>query len=428
LLLKHRIGWLLITLCLMSAIFTPPCYSAEQPGEPGDEARTDLDVALKLGTLLSRAPDDPFLFDERDSALGFLRLRLGLTHRFTDTLTSRVAYEHQIRARSHGSQTGLGSDLLPAFSDAPYRIVPLENEIVDETSTFVWRHELDRALLAAHPDWGEITVGRQAIGLGRGVIFGSVDVFAPFSALEVDREWRRGVDAARIEYRLSPTSSFELLGVGGDTWNDAALLARYRGYVGRLDGELIAGKRGRDAMYGAVASAFIGGAEAHGEIAVFDTPEAQPGGGLFGNDHMAAQATLGASYTFGLGNGLTLLGEYQYNGFGVREAEDILPKLREQNFQNRFLRGDMRILGRHGFALQTSYPFSNVWSGSLLLVGSPEDGSGVASPSLAWDVSDHVTIDAAAFLPWGAEPEQGILQSEYGGRPTSLFLQMSMYY
>lgn len=420
----RQITALLLILALTSAL------SVGRAGEtPGDnESSADLDVAVKVGTLLSYGSDDEVLFPERDSALGFTRLRLTLNHRFGPGANAQIAYEHQVRAVSRGAGLGLGSTVLPSFGQSPYRVVPLEDDIIAESQSFTWRHELDRALVALHPDWGEVTVGRQAIGLGRGVIFGSVDIFAPFSPLEVDREWRRGVDAARIEYRLSPTSSMEVLGIGGDTWDDAALLARWRGYVGRLDGELIAGKRGEDAFYGAVASAFVGGAEVHGELALFDTPDKQPGGGLFGDDHLAAQATLGSSYTFGIGNGLTVLGEYQYNGLGVREAEEIVPALLRPDFQRRFLRGDMRILGRHGLALQAGYPFSNVWSGSLLAVGSPKDGSGVLSPSLSWDVSDHVTIDAVGFLPWGPESERGILQSEYGGRPASLFLQVSMYY
>ena len=418
-----RITGVLIIVCLACL-----CGAAQGEDANDDGSETDLDVALKFGAFFSYGPDDEVLFPERDSALGLGRVRLTINHRFNRTANAQIAYEHQVKAVSHGATLGLGGGGLPSFSDPAYRITPLADEIVDETRTFTWRHELDRALVALHPDWGEVTLGRQAIGLGRGVIFGSVDIFAPFSPLEVDREWRQGVDAARFEYRLSPTSSVELLGAFGESWDDSALLARCRGYVGRFDGEIIAGKRGQDAMCAGVLSAFVGGAEMHGEIAVLNTPEEQADGGLFGNERLVSRATLGASYTLNIGNGLNVLGEYQHNGLGVRDPEDLLPRLTDPDFQKRLLRGDMRITGRHGLALQASYPINNAWSGALLLVGSPKDGSGVGSPSLSWDVSDHVTLDAVGFVPWGSEPDRGILQSEYGGRPLALFLQVSMYY
>jgi hypothetical protein len=88
-----------------------------------------------------------------------------------------------------------------------------------------------------------------------------------------------------------------------------------------------------------------------------DVPEKQPGRGLFGNDRLVAKALLGASYTFDVGNGLTLLGEYHYSGFGIRT-----PRMQygsspsDTALQKRFLRGDTQTLGRHNLGLQASYP------------------------------------------------------------------------
>ena len=392
------------------------------------EKRADLDLTLKAGSLLSYAPDDPLLYPNRRSALGLIRARAGLRMQHSNRLNSEVAYEHSARASSHGTNLSGDGDILPSFTEAPYRVAPLEGEVADSTSTFAWRHELDRALLAYHPPWGEVSVGRQAVGLGRGVIFSAVDVFSPFSPLEVDREWRRGVDAARCEYRLSPTTSAEVLGVGGESWHDSGVLARLRGYMGDIDGELIVGKRGEDAMLGGVTSAIVGGAEVHAELAGYDTPRPQPGGGSFGYDDTAVQAVLGSSYTFDIRRGLTVLGEYHYSGFGARDIEEGQALLSDPHFQERFLRGDMQILGRHALALQLSYSFNPQWNGTLLFLGSPEDGSGVASPGVRWDITDSSSITATGFLPWGDGPSDGILQSEYGSRPASLFFQVSYYF
>jgi hypothetical protein len=389
--------------------------------------RGELAIAGKATFLASDAPSDPLLFpdDHSETALG--RLRLGLEVTYSDWMDSELAYEQ--RARWFSGSTGLGgaSSFLPPQVPSPFRLAQLDWEIAADDS-FTYRHEIDRALVALHPAWGDVTIGRQAIGLGRGVLFGAVDVFNPFTPLEVDREWRRGVDAFRAEYRLSTTSSAECIAALGETPEQSALLGRMRGYLGNVDGSLIVGKRAEDFMIGSAFSAVVAGAEVHGELAVFDTPEAQADGTLFGGRHLATKAVIGSSYTFDVGNGLTLLGEYHYSDFGVENAKDIPGRLQDPDFQRRFLRGDMQILGRQAVAIQLNYPFSDAVNGSFLVLNNPTDSSGVISPSLRWDLDKNVTFMGNVFVPWGEEPSEGQFRSEYGATPTSLFLQAAIYY
>ena len=273
-----------------------------------------------------------------------------------------------------------------------------------------------------------MTIGRQAIGLGRGVLFSAVDVFNPFTALEVDREWRRGVDALRAEYRLSTTSSAEIIAAGGESWDESALLGHVRGYLGNFDGSLIVGKRAEDFMVGTTASTILGGAEVHGELAAFRTPEAQPDGTLWGGDHLATKAVVGGSYTFNVGNGLTALAEYHYSDLGVKHAEDLLARLQNPDFRQRFLRGDTQILGRQAVATQVSYTFDDAVSGSFLVMVDPTDGSGVLSPSLRLDFDSSTSVSINAFMPWGAGPTGSQLHSEYGSSSAGLFIQAAVYY
>jgi len=392
------------------------------------EKRVALDIAVKGTSLLSYAPDAPLFYPERRSAVGLFRFRFGLNTHHNEWVNSEVAYEQRVSLVSKGGGTASGEGILPSGAEAPYRISQLDWELSGEGTTLAYRHELDRLLVALHPGWGEVTVGRQAIGLGRGVLFGAVDIFSPFSPVEVDREWRRGVDAARVEYRFSDTGSVELLAAFGESWDRSALLGRVRGYFGDVDGELIFGKRAEDTMYGATMSATVGEAEMHLELALFDTPEAQPEGGLFGSGRLVGKAVLGASHTFDLGDGLTLLGEYHYSGFGVRDAEDAVTRLADPLFQERLLRGDMQILGRHAVALRSAYPLTDSLTGAFLILQSPADGSGLAAPSITWDLTQNVSLAVSSFIPWGPGPSSGRLGSEYGGRPVSLFLQLSAYF
>jgi hypothetical protein len=394
--------------------------------EEGDRA-ISLDTALKFSALASYAPNDPILYPDRWSETGLFRLRLGLTANVEDWMTAQFAYEHRAQASSGRGGFGAAGGALPSFAKAPYRLGQLDWSIYSEDD-FFYRHEIDRALVALHPSWGEVTVGRQAIGLGRGVVFSAVDLFSPFNPIEVDREWRRGVDAVRLEYHTSDTSSVELLGVFGESWDDSAVIGRARGYIGEIDGELLIGKRARDAFVGVTMSRVVGDAEVHGELALFHTPDAFPDGGLFSNDHLVAKAVLGTSYTFDIGSGLTLFAEYHYSGFGVKEAADVTQVFRDPDVQERFLRGDTQILGQHALGTQMTYAFATNWNGFLLTLVSPTDASGLISPSIGWNFSEYGSVRVSTFLPWGSSPHNGRLGSEYGSTGKSLFVQVSLYF
>lgn len=415
-----------VGLFLLYAPF--PAAALELWSDEDSGRRADLRTTLKLTSFASHNPEDPWLYPDRTNTTGLLRTRFGVDLVLSDRITAELAYEHHARRAAHGGGVSFAGTIVPSITEAPWRLAPLNWQIVRDGETFEYRHEIDRALVTIQPDWGTITVGRQAIGFGRGLLFSAVDVFAPFSPLEVDREWRRGVDALRIEYRTTPLSSLEVTAVFGERWEDSALLARFRGYLGEVDGELIAGKRGEDEMFAATFSAALGGASVHGEAALFHTPEEQPDSSVFGKKNLAAKLVLGGSYTFNVGNGLTVLGEYHYSGFGLKNADEAIRQIRNEAFIKRYLRGDSQILGQHALALQASYPFNESLLGSWLMLGSLNDGSGMLVPSLIWSASQSATVTVSGFLPWGPSPQNGNLRSEYGSSPFSLFAQLSLYF
>jgi hypothetical protein len=423
------IGRKLVPICLVAGLFVAGMGHAAVLWED-EEGRRKLDfiTALKWTGLLSRGPHDPLLLRERDAGTGLFRARFEAKYAHAPLLDASFAYEHRMRRQSRDA-AGLSGNILPGDGEAFFRLTQLDRQISRSGETFLWRHEIDRALVSLHPRWGEITIGRQAVGLGRGRLFSAVDMFAPFSPTEVDREWRRGVDAARTEYRLSERVSVEGIGVFGASWDESAFLGRVRGYVGPVDGEFIFGKRGEDLLAAIVSSAAVFGAAVHAEAALIDVPEKQPDGGLFGSDRLVAKAVLGGSYTFDVGNGLTLLGEYHYSGFGIEDAEDAARILAaDTTLQKRFLRGDTQTLGRHNLGLQASYPVNEAVTAAFLVLTSVRDGSGLLSPSAVWDVRRNVTLLAGAFAPWGPRPSGGVLRSEYGGTPWSLFLQANVHF
>jgi hypothetical protein len=405
---------------LAALLVCPACArtaAARELWASGDgESSVELQTALKASTL---AP-------EASAATGLWRLRFGLDARLGPAVGFEAAYEQRTRTTPGGASGSLA--VLPPDVDAPYRIAQLDEVLIEEGTDYSYRHELDRAMASLHLDRAEITLGRQAVGWGRGVLFGAVDVFSPFTPFEVDREWRRGIDAIRTDLRLSDRYSLDVVaafdGPGPDDWESSALLGRFRGSTpeGFFDSELIFGKRAGDTMYAGTFSASVGDAAVHGELAFFDTPERFHEGGLFGHDFYVAKAVLGASYTFDVGSGLTVWAEYHFSGFGSENVTEAVARLlSDPTYQARFFRGDMQMLGRHAAAVQAACSLTDAWALNLVWIGSGTDGSGVVAPAFTWSFSDNVTIATSGYVPYGPQV------SEYGSGPFTAFLQVRIY-
>ena len=392
------------------------------------ERSVALRTSLKASLAPSKAPDDPEIYPEPESLASLWRLRLDLTARPDAAVTAGAAYEHRLRVVSQGAGLA-GAGVLPPESPPFYRLRPLDWPVMGvgaEVPGASWRHEIDRAFVAWHAGGAEITVGRQAVGLGRGVLFGAVDLFAPFSPLEADREWRRGVDAVRADVKLADRWSLDGVAAFGESLRGSALVARLRGYAGEVDGELVLGWRARDLVAGLVSSAAVGDAEVHGEVAVYRTPEPYPGG-LGAAARVVPKAVAGGSWRIPVGQGLPVFLEWHWSGFGMADPADAIARLADPAFLVRYLRGDTQILGQQVAALLATYEADAELTLSLLGLVSTRDASGVAAPGVTLRLGDRVTVQASLYLPWGARPVGLELRSDYGAVPFSAFVQAAVY-
>lgn len=389
-----------------------------------DDTALDVTTALKSALVVSRSPDDPQLFPEPDTAASLWRFRISPELKLGDRVNVTAAYEQRLHIAPQDASFGFG--IVPAESPAAYRLTQLDWQI-GASSSYAWHHEIDRLAVATHLGRLELTAGRQAVGWGRGVLFSAVDLFAPFSPLEADREWRRGVDAVRAELSLTDQISTDLVAALGPSVDESAFAARVRGYRGSLDLELVAGWRARDLMLGLTSSAAVGDAELHGELAAFRAPEPLPAGGQLG-DRGVLKAVLGGSYRLALGNGIPVFAEYHYSGFGATRATDILALLSDPRFRARFARGDTQILGRHAITVSASYELSPELATTLRWIVSPRDGSGVVVPAATATLGDRLSLAAAMYVPWGASPSGLTLHSEYGSAALTGFVQLIATY
>jgi hypothetical protein len=409
------------TLALGLAIVASAPDPAQAQATESEAPTITLRTSIKAGGLVFRRPDAPALFPDRAGAESLWRIRFEPEVSTGTRAAFALAYEQRFRYTSQ--RIGITTvGILPSDNAAPYRIRQLDWGIA-ESANGSWRHEIDRANARVHAGRADITVGRQAVGWGRGVMFGAVDLFAPFSPLEADREWRRGIDAARADVKLSDRSSVDVVTALDTTWNRSLAAARVRGYAGHVDLEAMAGRRARDVFAGFTTSAAVGDAELHGELAAFNVPTPLP----LSSARVIWKGVAGGSYRLPIGSGVLVYAEYHYSGFGARSPADIGRLLSDAAFAERYIRGDTQILSRHAVGVLGSYEASTELALSGQWVHNPVDRSGVIAPGLTVTLSDRLSIFGASYLPYGVSPRGTSLRSEYGTAPVSAFLQLRVY-
>jgi hypothetical protein len=365
------------------------------------------------------------------SRAGLWRTRVEPSLRLGPRVRCDFAYEQRVRftsvtADSAGAgPAGAVPGVLPPEGPPPYRLAALDWEIADGTHA-AWRHEIDRAALRAEVSRIGITAGRQAIGWGRGVLFGAIDLFGPFSPFEADREWRRGADALRFDARLSSRASADVVLAFDGRASRSAYAGRLRGYAGDLDVEVVAGRRASDMFGGAASSFVIGPAELHFEMAAFRTPAAVASQ-VYPVARTVVKVVAGGSSRLPLGSGVLFHLEYHYSGFGANRARAIQPSMQDREFVGRVLRGDTQILTRHALALVASYEWSPLIAWSVALVHEPIDGSGVIAPSLTLTFNDRWSLAASAYLSYGLDAAGLVQRSAYGAAPHTAVVQLRFY-
>jgi hypothetical protein len=393
------------------------------PGESGpDETALTFASALKLTGLGSAPSSDPAYAAEGYSATGLLRLRLEPGYQ-AGSWKLDAAYDNQLYDRSASALSAAYA--LPTTSPIPFRLRQIS--VAETSGNLLELQQLDRAFVSHKSESLELTAGRQAIGWGRGTMFSAVDIFAPFTPLQIDQEWRPGVDALSGDYKLTDNSSIQIVAAGAQTWNQSALGGRLRGYLGPVDAELLVAKRAQDTMVGATSSAALKDAEVHGEFAVFQTPGDTPSGGIGGDHSLIPKAVFGASDNFPWGSGLKATLEYHYSGFGAAGDSALSPLLLNRAFQARLVQGATQIVGDQVLGFSAAYTFNQRWSAALTFLQSLMDASGVLAPSATWEFSERASLLGSVYAAYGTPSSGGILRSQFGAVPPTLILQLRIY-
>ncbi|MEZ4361172.1 MAG: hypothetical protein R3B48_13395 [Kofleriaceae bacterium] len=326
----------------------------------------------------------------------------------------------------------LSSDAVPGNSIGagvpPPRWLPLRAHLADR-ATFQAVAEVDWVYLAWLLGPLTLTVGRQPITLGRAAVWRPEDLLAAFSLTEVDTEYKRGVDAVRLDWAVGERRLLHVYASPGELAVDhdaevsrtgSAALVQFvaGGERGEL-GALVGWVRG-DLVVGVDGTVDGGSFDVHGEATVTrlsDDSLAAPG---FSSGDVRGKAVVGM--TFHPTSTLTLGPELLYNGFGATKIEDR-PELIAAP---RVLLGEQVTLGvLYGAASGEWNPSSRWTLGGLALVNTT-DQSALLSARIRANLASNAEAELGGYLAIGRAPNSVTKEpvTEYGLYPDFVYLKL----
>lgn len=339
--------------------------------------------------------------------IGDARLKLGARW-------GRFAAEaHHEVSLLEGAPVGLPGSGTGVALTAP-ELVDLTWEIVEDAA--VLRGRTDRLWVRGTFGRTDVTLGRQPISFGTGVIFTPLDLVAPFHPATIDQEYKPGVDAARVDTYLGTSGSLTAVAAwaGGD---DPLVAAGYgQGTVGLTDlGAFLAWSRGEPVAGLSLATA-LGAVKLYGD-ATLTLPEA-------GDPFVRAVAGLFAMPT----GTTTLTAEVYLQTLGASQPDDYLGVAAHP----RFLRGEVWQLGRYYAGIAVSQEITPLVHASLSAIANLADPSALLAPGLAWNVAEEAEVSLGIWMGLGRPPalrsSDLLVRSEFGLYPTALFLRAATYF
>ena len=261
----------------------------------------------------------------------------------------------------------------------------------------VGRLQVDRINLRRQNGAVDTTIGRQAIGFGRILVFSPLDVIAPFAPDAIDTDVRNGVDALHTIFNYGIDGQAGAIAVWGEEAEFNSYLGTWSDNWAGLDLLMIGGKlRGRK-MIGTGLAGSLGTVGLKGEISVYDGKDTDE---IDGDLHDSfSVAAVEAWYRFA--NGLSLVTQYLYNGPGVNDPEDYPAALASAPLQE----GLTYLLGRHYLIIAPAYELHPLATLQGLIIYNIDDESALLRPTLDLSLADNLSLQA--FWTWhsGASPE-----------------------
>lgn len=265
-------------------------------------------------------------------------------------------------------------------------------------------HRFDRLAIEYRSErWG-VSLGRQAVSWGGGLVFQPMDLFNPFAPTTVDQEYKAGDDLLLVERLFDDGSDLQMLAVGrrsfdgGANFDSASIAVKYHALLGDNELEFMASNHYGGQVYGVGLRIPVAGALVRSDITW-----------TVDHDQTTISGVVNADYSFGVaGTIVHVFGEYFHNGFGVNRLPRDLRHL-PTPLLLRTSRGELFNLMRNYVAFGTSFRWRYLLSQTAALIANLHDNSLAAQLALTYDTSDESRLQVGLTKPFGQRGD------EFGG-------------
>ena len=345
----------------------------------------------------------------------FQRLRLKFDVKLEDTIDIRIHYEvrsvwgdtARIQNKLNDQTTSRNSELHP-FINPPsrQRFMDLESELERE-SNFLLEHDLDRLQFRLQTETLELTMGRQAVSWGTGLIWNPTDLFSGFAPTEIDRDEKFGVDVARVTVNIDQSSvDFIAEPLGKDDSysidpQSSSVAVRGATHIGEYDVSFLSGFIAGDWVVGGDFSGYLKDAGFRGEW-IYTSADGDDERDYF-------RALVSTDYAFQTHWDPYIAMEYFYNGVGTSNEDGYLARLSKPSVQRVFQRGNAFNVGRNYIGLLARLTPSTLITLQSTMLWNIEDSSVREFLTVTWSLDDDID-----FL-FGGDVGLGKLGTEFGG-------------
>ncbi len=278
---------------------------------------------------------------------------------------------------------------------------------IEEGSRHRSLHRFDRlALQYRSADWA-VTLGRQALSWGNGMVFSPMDLFNPFAPTVVDQDYKAGDDLILVERLFETGSDLQFLAVGrrsgsGDfNGQTDSTAVKWHGFVGDGELELLAAKHYADKVLAISGRLPLGGAMLRSDIVATRLTDGD----------IKVSGIVNLDYSIAVGDDLLyLFAEYYRNGFGMAKLPASIVTLPDP-LQSRLVRGEVFNIMRDYAALGMAVPWHPLVNQSLTLIFNLHDASSLVQTSVSYEPGDHQSLQLGLVKPLGRAGD------EFGGVP-----------
>lgn len=266
---------------------------------------------------------------------------------------------------------------------------------------------VDRVYVDLHFKGFDLSIGKQRAALGVSYLWAPLDVFNRVNVLE-PKEEKPGTNAIKLYIPLGPASSITAIVSPEEKFNTSRYGLRMKTHLLGIDAALTMVRDGQKDYS-------IYGLDLRGENFIGWWIEAG-----FVNSHGQEdiKLVLGFDYTFPINDGLYWLSEYYYDSSGVKDLYEYDYSL--------LLTGDRFTLTRNYFFSLLRYGFTQFLQGSASYIGNWDDGSFILAPTVAYEVSQSISISAGCYFPLGKKGGEFNRANEGAKSPNTYFIWLKV--